>query len=105
MSCRKKKYATADAADKARVQLEAKTNKFFKIYMCDFHKAFHLAVKDYGRTGKCPSHPEEEIHIVIKSGVSYLTCPECEWNPPNIPSLTDTGCTSPDIKTMGKDWD
>lgn len=48
---------------------------------------------------KCPYHPEEDSHTVKIDGTAFLTCPECEWNPPD--DYSDTGFTNPEIKTMG----
>jgi hypothetical protein len=52
------------------------------------------------RDGKwyCDYHPDLESHWVKKGKVKYITCPECEWNPPEVDSYHDVGRTSPDIK-------
>lgn len=58
----------------------------------------------------CPYHPDVETEWVQKhqgktkrSKLRWVErCPECEWNPPDIPS--DTGKTSPDIPDVLDRW-
>jgi hypothetical protein len=59
------------------------------------------------RDGKwyCDYHPEIETHWVKRGKTRYITCAECEWNPPSAnmgSSPSEVGRTSPDILTIGE---
>lgn len=55
-------------------------------------------------TDRCPYHPEIKMvwrqkRIGEAKPWWFQCCDECEWNPPDVPSVYDNGRTSPDILT------